>query len=445
MSTNQFNLYILKFDDETEKRFMMNHMSEDLYGFKLMFGSLMFINPILIFLDVSRFEDPTNSIGLRFMLELVLISVFIISHRIKKYEILKYQGFFFISTILIYLFLLASDYVMGENYYQLFLPNVTTLTIIINASFIGLRFRHSALLNLYKIVAFSIYANLFSTHALHKEQTVYLIVFYIVVTILSYLFERKNRELFLNELLIAEKKALIEKKNDALNKENEIKDTLLSILSHDVRGPLLTLESLLALNKDNLMSEKEIQKHLQLLSKSVNTIRQFTDRTIVWIKSQMDGFKVTNEKFNVNTQIAETIELIEHSAQEKEIQIECKISGFSELTTDKEMFNIVIRNLLTNAIKFSHANSTITIREKSDLRYYKLFVDDEGVGIPEDKKTTLFSLETLSSDGTRKEKGTGLGLPLASNLMRQLDGNLSFISNQDQGSTFIMEFILSVD
>lgn len=419
---------------------MTSRLDQDIYGFKLMFGMLILANPFLIFLDITRFDDPTQSIGIRFITEIILISVFIFSHRIKKEDILRFQSFFCVSSILTYLFLIGSDYVSKDGFYSLFLPNITTISIIINASFIGLRFRHSSIVNLLKVIGFAYYASYLSSHPIHQEQVAYLFIFYAVATILSYLFERKNRELFLKEQQIAEKSQIIEANNENLNKENVIKDSLLSILSHDVRGPLLTLESLLQLKEDDLLSEKEMLAHFQRLGNSVGTIRTFTDRTILWVKSQMKGFTVNQETVLLKSHISETLDLIEETAHAKDITIDCNIADDSSIETDKEMFSIVIRNLIMNAIKYSHPKSKVVIREAMDHSYHKIHIEDQGVGIPDHKKETLFSLETLSTDGTRKEKGTGLGLSLAYNLMVQLGGDLTFTSTEGEGSTFTMRF-----
>ncbi|MEP4497233.1 MAG: HAMP domain-containing sensor histidine kinase, partial [Ekhidna sp.] len=433
-SENRFNLILLKFKEPLEKRYMLNRMDQDIYGFKLMFGTLLLVNPLLIFLDISRFEDPYNSIGVRFSLEVILIIIFISSHRIKGGDILRYQSLFFLSSTAVYLFLLAADYILKEDIYALFIPNVTTITVIINASFIGLRFRHSILINVLMLTLYTVYAYTLSSQVAHQGQVVYMFVFYIIATILSYLFERKNRELFLKNEEIEEKTGTILIKNIKLQRENDIKDSLISILSHDVKGPLTTLESLLKLKEDKLMSDAELFAHFDRLSSTVGKIRQFTERTILWVKSQMDGFKVTKKPTKIFTLISDIIGLLSNEVEGKQIAIENQISKDTLLDVDAEMFSIVIRNLLNNAVKFSNAHSTVTIEDSKTYNSYRIHVRDNGVGVPESKKSSIFTLDELVTEGTKKEKGTGLGLSLCYNIMKKLDGQLTFVSEENEGS-----------
>lgn len=275
---------------------------------------------------------------------------------------------------------------------------------------------------------------------MHKEQVVYLFVFYLIATILSYLFERKNRELFLKNEEVESKTKTIEQINRELKKENDIKDSLISILSHDVRGPLKTLESLLQLKESKLMSEEEILTHFEKLGLTVEKIRQFTERTILWIKSQLDGFSVTKEDIHIYDLIEETINLISEDASEKKISIDNQVTQDKVLKTDAEMFTIVIRNLLTNAIKFSNSNSQVVVKESKTYDSYRILVIDQGIGIKASKMASIFTLDDLVTEGTKKEKGTGLGLSLCFNLMHKLGGQLTVKSREGKGSTFTMIF-----
>ncbi|WP_421762626.1 sensor histidine kinase [Ekhidna sp.] len=430
----------LKFPEPLEKRYMINRMDQDIYGFKLMFGSLLLINPFLIFLDIARFDDPYSSIGVRFSLEVILIFIFIASHRIKGGQIVRYQSLFFFSTLIVYSFLLAMDYLLKDEFYYLFIPNVTTITIILNASFIGLRFRHSTLTNLLILIIYSIYSLFLTSQEVHSSQIVYLSIFYIIATILSYLFERNNRELFLNNQIIEEKTGIIQEKNEVLKQENELKDSLMSILTHDVKGPLTTLESLLKLREKHLISEKDILNHFDKVSHSVNTIRKFTERTILWIKSQMDGFKVKKQSVKIYPLVEAIIDLINDQAAKKNIKFDNKVEKGFILETDPEILEIVIRNLLMNAVKFSEEFSNVIIEVSKTFNELRLHVKDYGVGISDSKKASIFSLDELVTKGTKKERGTGLGLSLCYNLMKKLDGRLTFTSKEGEGSTFTIIF-----
>lgn len=413
---------------------------EDLSGPKLIFGSLLVLNPLLIFADAARFEDPSNSIYVRLVLEIILAFILVAIIKIQKNNAARFQWVYFFTSVLIYTLLLISDFIIDEGFYSLFVPNVTTYLLLVNASFIGLRFRHSTLLNLVSLIIYTLYSIMISNRGLHQEQLGYLILFVIIVTILSYLFERNSRKIFIDNIFIDRQKAIIQQKNSELEQQNELKNTLMSILSHDIKAPLNALQSLLTLKDQKLISEGDMLKHFKKVGESVTNTNQFVSNMILWIKTQMDGFKVAKEEFVIQDMLEKTIGVSRSFAEQKKIAILNKVNKSSVLHSDKEMFSIILRNLLTNAIKFSSREGTVIIKEVIVDKSYQIQVVDFGKGVPPEKISKLFSLGNSSSLGTNNEEGTGLGLPLSYSIMKELGGNLIYQPNEGRGAIFSLVF-----
>jgi signal transduction histidine kinase len=437
-SIKKSSTFLLRFNEPLERKYFSNRIEQESSGIRLIFASLAIINPLFILLDFWRLEDPFDPVLTRVVLELIFTSVILIHHRLKKNKI-GHQILFFSSSIIIYVFLLISTHI-SSDYYELFIPNSTTLVLLVNASFIGLRFRHSVILNLFIITIYSCYANWLSPLELHLKQLPFLGIFFIMSSVLSYLFERKSRSVFLKSEFIEDQNKIIEQKNSDLSEENNLKNSLMSILSHDIKSPLSSLQAILELRSDALITNDDAINHFNKVGKSVNSLSEFVSNMILWIKSQMEGFHAKSEVVGVRELVDQVINLCGEQAKKKSISIKNEICNDRIMKFDKEMTSIVIRNLVSNAIKYSHQNGLITIQEHENTTSYEIKIIDSGVGIDEAKISSLFSNVNSSSIGTNKEEGTGLGLMLSYNLMKKMKGKLRCESILGKGSIFTMKF-----
>ena len=442
LKSRQFAKFTLKFEDSVEHQYMQSCMANDLWGFRMFYLALIIINPLMLFLDASRFEDPSaSSLYTRLLPELVFIIVYIIGKRLTVKDTREFQGLVFIVTPVLYTLFLGSDYFIEQHFYHLFLPNITSILLFVNASFVGLRFRHSIILNSLTTLTYSLYATFLSTRPFHSHQVVYIIVFFFLVSIISYVFERKNRILFLKQELIARQNEIIEEKNEKLIKQNEMQTSLMSILTHDIRTPLGTLQELLKLKAKSVISEHGIIEHFNKISSSFEHTNELVDQMILWVKSQMDGFSPKKEPFILREIIGQTVALCQDAADKKDIRIVIGELSDEALTSDSEMFSIILRNLLMNAVKFSYKGSSVRVTAECDETTCQVSVSDTGIGIPEKKHQTIFS-STSTTRGTDNEKGTGMGLPLSHNLTQVLGGELTLESEEGKGSVFSLIFRL---
>jgi len=194
------------------------------------------------------------------------------------------------------------------------------------------------------------------------------------------------------------------------------------------------------MKSEDFFSEEETFKHFDKINHSVEKLNRFISHTILWIKAQLKGFKVAEDVVSVKREIEDVVAFCQEQLDEKNITVHNQTNDQTELVCDRNMFAIVLRNLLMNGIKFSHRDTSISVEESQEDDGYILYIKDSGIGIPEEKIENLFSLETKSSLGTNKEFGTGIGLPLSYSLMKKMGGTLKCYSDKGKGTTFTMVF-----
>ncbi|WP_372645560.1 sensor histidine kinase, partial [Ancylomarina sp.] len=162
------------------------------------------------------------------------------------------------------------------------------------------------------------------------------------------------------------------------------------------------------------------------------------ENLLQWAKSQLGSIKHQAIEFNLSEVIEENIEIQRLKAKEKSIEINSHIDKNSHVYADINMINTVIRNLISNAIKFSYPKSEINIFTKVDNKMLQLSVQDYGVGINQEQQDKLFKIESNTSTlGTNNETGTGLGLILCKEFVETNGGSIWIESEKSKGASFI--------
>ncbi|WP_243772243.1 sensor histidine kinase [Mucilaginibacter rubeus] len=261
-------------------------------------------------------------------------------------------------------------------------------------------------------------------------------------------FIRKNYDKERSE--VSEKTKSIELRNEQileqkeqLEKSNAEKSKLMSIISHDLRAPLVNIQNYLELlSEDQLDSQDREMLENSLKDATRDTINMLSN-LLNWSRTQMTGPVVHLTALNLLGTLLPTLEMERSLAAVKKIDLRWDIASGLTATGDKDMLELVIRNLISNAIKFTRPNGHILIRGSISGADCKLEVNDNGVGIPSDKRADLFSPVTEPAYGTENERGIGLGLVLCKDFMERQGGRLNYESTVGTGSSFFIFLPLS--
>ncbi|MDR1054990.1 MAG: tetratricopeptide repeat-containing sensor histidine kinase [Prevotellaceae bacterium] len=280
---------------------------------------------------------------------------------------------------------------------------------------------------------------------LKHERHILMFIIIIVTALLVFLivlYSTLRRIKRLNKLL-TERNEEISIKQKSLEDENRVRTKLLSILSHDLRTPLSAVCLFLQILRSKTLPPEMLDNHLIKLDASLNSSFQMLDNMLYWAKNQINGIMYNPEVINISDIIEANLEFLNTSIQNKSIEIVNNINGIIYIYADKEMLNIILRNLISNAIKFILQNGKIIISYKKDGTYAVIGISDTGVGIPESKQATIFTSQVVSQAGTAKETGSGLGLVLVRDFVKINKGKISFESRENVGTTFYLSLPLS--
>ncbi|OMP78661.1 hypothetical protein BW716_13190 [[Flexibacter] sp. ATCC 35208] len=228
----------------------------------------------------------------------------------------------------------------------------------------------------------------------------------------------------------------IDIQNANLEQLNQKKDKLFSIIAHDLQSPLNSIITTLHLIAEYELSEEE-RKMLgdELLTMTKNTSNMLTN-LLTWSKMQMDGRGVRLSPVHVYEVVQRVLGIQQILADKKSVTLTSKIDPAVYVTADHNMLELIIRNLVNNAIKFTPNNGQVTISLLVKDGICQLMVTDNGIGIESSHKEEIFSLKTQSTFGTNNEKGIGLGLVLCKELQSLQHGELWFESVPGKGTTF---------
>jgi signal transduction histidine kinase len=218
---------------------------------------------------------------------------------------------------------------------------------------------------------------------------------------------------------------------------NEVKDRLLSVMSHDIKSPLNSLRGILQIFNSGSITTEEFHHYTRHIENDLSKTSILMENILYWTGSQIRGVQVKMEEFAFFNLLEENIQLFKTIAAHKNITIHHTASKSLVINTDRNILNLVLRNLISNAIKFSFEGGKIEIRVTETPDNLLIQVKDEGVGIDEDTLETLLAPElVVSTRGTGNEKGTGLGLALCREYLQKAGGELTVNSIKGKGSTF---------
>jgi signal transduction histidine kinase len=235
-------------------------------------------------------------------------------------------------------------------------------------------------------------------------------------------------------------KDLILKQAEKLQELNDYKDKIFSVISHDIRGPIISLDSSLTLLDEKILSIGQFEEIKKILQQQLGSVTLLLDNLLKWSMANMTGGKTNkSEVLNVRAIADETIGIMQVFADEKKIKISNTIPDELTAIGDAGNVDIIIRNLISNAIKFSRNEGNISVAAQRSGNKTQITVTDTGIGMTPAQVKKLFTISTDNSTyGTMGEKGIGLGLLMSYEFAKANKGDITVNSELGKGSTFIL-------
>lgn len=246
-----------------------------------------------------------------------------------------------------------------------------------------------------------------------------------------------NTELTSNIQVIAEQ-------SHQLEKLNATKDKFFSIVAHDLKSPLCSLKSFstLLIEHFDSLDKEDILTMSRELSESIDNTIKMADNLITWATLQMGESQFNIETIKVKDITSNIFDVYQKVALEKGINVSFSVDDALTIIGDKNQIEFVIRNLVNNAIKFTHKNGFVSLTAKSlPDGLVRISISDSGIGISDEYRMALFSISKKQSImGTDGEKGSGLGLMLSYEFMKLNGGQINIESSLGKGTTFHTNF-----
>lgn len=246
-----------------------------------------------------------------------------------------------------------------------------------------------------------------------------------------------NADLLAQQRKIEEQNLALENQSLQLKEINDTKNKLFSILGHDMRGPIAQVKSVVDMFLAGHLEKEEFDELLHMLSKDIDSVNFTLNNTLKWSMSQMEGFHVNLSLFDLREVVDNTLRLLQPSFNEKKLTVFNHMESKVEVFADQDLIDVVVRNILNNAVKFSNFEDSVTIFSEGDEHWIYWCVQDQGVGMSEEQIKLILSdsyFLTRSRQGTNREKGSGLGLQLTKEFIRRCGGKLSIESHPGHGT-----------
>ncbi len=274
-------------------------------------------------------------------------------------------------------------------------------------------------------------------------NAIFLFIILGMITTSTVYYRQKREQQKVNAMLEDKNREVLQQKTDLddqaqkLNDLNTLKDRLISVLAHDLRAPLSTLRGLFSLLQDESISHDQMLEMIPNVLKKLEYTSDFLDTLLFWINSQMDNFDSAAKSFYVKDIVTYETENYGEQAGLKGIRLIDNVPGDILASADPNSVRIVVRNLITNAIKFSKANDTIEVKAAPyDEHNLIITVTDTGTGRTGEQLSKIFKSKVNSKAGTQNESGTGMGLLFCKDLVEKCNGRIWVTSTLGKGTQF---------
>ncbi len=267
-------------------------------------------------------------------------------------------------------------------------------------------------------------------------RNILVVVMALSVILLATVYRSGQRRRQINTLLLRHQQEM-ETRSEELERLNQVKDKFFSIISHDLRSPINALAGLLDLLDKGAVKPEELSKHIHELKSRFNHTRTLLNNLLDWTLLQMDKLNLQPTRIDLRKMADENIQLL-GAIPSKQITLHNNIPADTIAFADSNTVNLVLRNLMTNALKFTKDGGDVSIGAEDQGSEWLISVTDNGVGMNDDVLKILFDKTApYTTRGTANEKGTGLGLILCKEFVEKNGGRIFVESREGKGSKFL--------
>jgi signal transduction histidine kinase len=252
-----------------------------------------------------------------------------------------------------------------------------------------------------------------------------------------------NSALQQNNQEIQKQSNLLKQQAEELDQLNSLKNKLFSVISHDLKAPMYALRNLFDNMQSQDMPAEEIKSMIPEVKNDLNYTVSLMENLLQWAKSQMQSHSVKPQSVNLQEIIDDVVHVLHLQAEAKNIRVENKATSPVYAWADADMIHLVLRNLISNAIKFTPPRGNISVGASELASFTEVYVQDSGNGISQKEIKKINNQEFYSTNGTASEQGTGLGLMLCKEFLVKNDGCLRIESEPGKGSIFSFTLPLS--
>ena len=253
---------------------------------------------------------------------------------------------------------------------------------------------------------------------------------------------QKNEEVITQKETIQSKVRALDEKNEELKSINQIKDKLISVIAHDLKNPFNSISgySEVIITQLKSYSESELLSFLRIIHDNAIKGNMLLDNLLQWSRLQTNTLQFSPDKQNLFRLVIDELFFVQHTAKEKNIQINTDIDKNLFVFADTNMLKTIIRNLVSNSIKFTRNNGVVNILAKTTTNGVLIEVNDTGTGISPEVKEKLFTGQSgVTTTGENGEKGTGLGLMICKDFVDMHQGQIWAESTVGEGTSVFIE------
>lgn len=266
-----------------------------------------------------------------------------------------------------------------------------------------------------------------------------------VLIFMFYIFRLIRRAYEYQKRQVEAQKLKLESNKQELEKSNQELIKVLSIIAHDVRNPLASIQSFLELSADGDLAPKDQKVINQGLQGMVQNTSHMLDDMVNWSKLQISGQATSFHKQGIGSWLNKTVDHMRQMAKAKGVLFNDNYNGRLKLFCDSILMTVIIRNLIQNAVKFTAPGNVVRLDVSKDKTHMLFIVSDEGLGIPEADLAKLFTEKSISKTGTGEERGSGFGLIIVKEYIDLHHGEIEVESTVGKGSRFTVKIPLVRD